>query len=64
MVQVRWRLCFCTPPCFIELGACLAGKGIEVVYGGGRFGLMGRMADSLLQNGGKITGIIPKFFTG
>lgn len=48
----------------IELGACLARKGIEVVFGGGRFGVMGKMADSLLQNGGKITGIIPKFFTG
>ena len=35
-----------------------------MVYGGSRFGLMGKMADSLIQEGGKITGIIPKFFTG
>ena len=47
----------------LGLGACLAKKQVSVVYGGSRFGLMGKMADSLLQNGGKITGIIPEFFT-
>lgn len=35
--------------------------GIEVVYGGGAIGLMGKLADTVLENGGKIKGIIPKF---
>jgi uncharacterized protein (TIGR00730 family) len=35
--------------------------GIEVVYGGGAIGLMGKLADTILENGGKIKGIIPKF---
>ena len=48
----------------IELGGYLASKKIAVVYGGSRFGIMGKMADSVLASGGKLTGIIPKFFTG
>jgi len=35
--------------------------GIEVVYGGGAIGLMGRLADTIIDNGGKIKGIMPKF---
>ena len=42
-----------------ELGACLAAAGIELVYGGGRVGLMGLLADATLAAGGKVTGIIP-----
>ena len=42
-----------------ELGARLAGAGIEVVFGGGRVGLMGLLADATLANGGRVTGIIP-----
>jgi uncharacterized protein (TIGR00730 family) len=34
---------------------------IEVVYGGGSIGLMGRLADTVLKEDGKITGVIPKF---
>jgi uncharacterized protein (TIGR00730 family) len=34
---------------------------IEVVYGGGAIGLMGKLADTVLDNGGKIKGIIPRF---
>ena len=34
---------------------------IEVVYGGGASGLMGKLADTILENGGKIKGIMPKF---
>ncbi len=34
---------------------------IEVVYGGGAVGLMGKLADTVLQHGGKITGVIPRF---
>jgi uncharacterized protein (TIGR00730 family) len=42
-----------------ELGARLAQAGIEVVYGGGRVGLMGLLADAALAAQGKVTGIIP-----
>jgi len=34
---------------------------IEVVYGGGASGLMGKLADTILAHGGKIKGIMPKF---
>jgi uncharacterized protein (TIGR00730 family) len=42
-----------------ELGACLAASGIELVFGGGKVGLMGLMADAALAKGGRVTGIIP-----
>ena len=42
-----------------ELGARLGAAGIELVYGGGRVGLMGLLADAALAAGGKVTGIIP-----
>lgn len=42
-----------------ELGRALATAGIEVVYGGGRVGLMGLLADAALTAGGRVVGIIP-----
>ncbi|ABQ69546.1 Rossman fold protein, TIGR00730 family [Rhizorhabdus wittichii DC-6] len=42
------------------LGAALAEAGIDLVYGGGRVGLMGMVADSVLAAGGRVTGVIPK----
>ena len=42
-----------------ELGAHLAMAGIGVVYGGGRVGLMGLLADAALAAGGVVTGVIP-----
>jgi uncharacterized protein (TIGR00730 family) len=42
-----------------ELGARLAEAGIEVVFGGGRVGLMGLLADAALARGGRVIGIIP-----
>ena len=42
-----------------ELGARLAEAGIELVFGGGRVGLMGLAADAALAKGGRVTGIIP-----
>src|SRR5437667_5486051 len=42
-----------------ELGVRLAAAGIELVYGGGRVGLMGLLADAALAAGGRVTGIIP-----
>ena len=45
------------------LGAELAGHGIGLVYGGGSLGLMGEVARSTLDAGGRVTGIIPSFLT-
>ena len=42
-----------------ELGMRLAAAGIEIVFGGGRVGLMGLVADAALAGGGRVTGIIP-----
>jgi uncharacterized protein (TIGR00730 family) len=44
-----------------ELGALLAISGMEVIYGGGGIGLMGKLADAVLANGGMVTGVIPQF---
>jgi uncharacterized protein (TIGR00730 family) len=41
------------------VGRTLAERGIGVVYGGGRLGLMGAIADSALEAGGEVIGIIP-----
>lgn len=50
-------------PCYREaaraLGVGLAARDIELVYGGGRNGLMGAVADAVLAGGGRATGIIP-----
>jgi uncharacterized protein (TIGR00730 family) len=43
-----------------SLGRLLANRGISLVYGGGRVGLMGRIADAVLAAGGKVTGVIPQ----
>jgi uncharacterized protein (TIGR00730 family) len=42
-----------------ELGTRLAAAGIGLVYGGGRVGLMGLLADAALASRGEVTGIIP-----
>lgn len=42
-----------------DLGRRLARAGIEIVFGGGRIGLMGRLADGALSCGGQVTGVIP-----
>lgn len=39
----------------------LARAGIGVVYGGGRVGLMGAVADAALEAGGEVIGVIPRF---
>lgn len=38
----------------------LAGRGIEIVYGGGAVGLMGALADTALEASGRVTGVIPQ----
>jgi len=44
-----------------DLGALIASYGLGLVYGGGRRGLMGRVADGAIESGGTVIGIIPKF---
>ncbi|HKI02712.1 MAG TPA: TIGR00730 family Rossman fold protein [Thermoanaerobaculia bacterium] len=43
-----------------DLGRALAERGVTVVYGGGRVGLMGVLADAALASGGAVTGVIPE----
>lgn len=43
------------------LGRALAEKGIELIYGGGKIGLMGAVADACLEAGGSVVGVIPRF---
>ena len=45
------------------MGQGLAQAGIRLVYGGGRMGLMGVVADAVLDAGGEVRGIIPEFLT-
>lgn len=47
-----------------ELGKTLAQRGIRVVFGGGSVGLMGILADAVLAEGGRITGIITHQLNG
>lgn len=42
-------------------GALLAGRGHGLVYGGGSVGLMGALAQAVLEAGGHVTGVIPRF---
>jgi hypothetical protein len=42
------------------VGRGLAGHGLGVVYGGGRVGLMGALADAALAAGGEVIGVIPR----
>ncbi|MCG8432579.1 MAG: TIGR00730 family Rossman fold protein, partial [Gammaproteobacteria bacterium] len=44
-----------------SLGSLLADRGIGLVYGGGRVGLMGAVADAALKKGGEVIGVIPEF---
>ncbi|MBW7914892.1 MAG: TIGR00730 family Rossman fold protein [Taibaiella sp.] len=44
-----------------ETGRMLAERGLHVIYGGAKIGLMGAVADGVLNNNGQITGVIPDF---
>lgn len=52
-------------PAYIHLahaaGALLARRGIRLVYGGGGVGMMGAVANGVLEQGGEVTGVIPHF---
>ncbi|MEN3930487.1 TIGR00730 family Rossman fold protein [Microvirga sp. W0021] len=43
------------------LGQKMANENIRLVYGGGKLGLMGIIATSVIENGGRVCGIIPEF---
>ena len=43
------------------LGRWIAENGHELVYGAGKVGMMGRLADTVLSGGGRVTGVIPAF---
>jgi uncharacterized protein (TIGR00730 family) len=43
-----------------EVGQLLCERGVELVYGGGRVGLMGAVADACLSRGGRVIGVIPQ----
>ena len=51
-------------PVYIEtaraIGRTFAERGIGLVYGGGRLGLMGAVADACLDAGGEVIGVIPE----
>lgn len=70
MATIRTICVYCgsgpgTDPVFVEaataLGREMAERGIGLVYGGGNVGLMGTVARSVLDHGGRVTGIIPDF---
>ncbi|HXW42789.1 MAG TPA: TIGR00730 family Rossman fold protein [Xanthobacteraceae bacterium] len=56
-----------TEPAFVEaaqkFGKILAENGVRLVYGGGSVGLMGALAEAVLDHGGELIGIIPEFLT-
>jgi len=70
MTRPRLRLCvYCGSrsghsPLMLQaarrLGAGLAARGLGLVYGGGRVGLMGAVADAVLAGGGEVIGVIPQ----
>ncbi len=45
----------------IELGEQMARRNLRLIYGGGNGGLMGTVANAVLENGGQVTGVIPNF---
>lgn len=46
------------------LGSAMVARNIDLVYGGGRLGLMGIIADTILQGGGNVYGVIPEMLRG
>ena len=44
-----------------DLGRGMVVRGVDLVFGGGRVGIMGELADTILEGGGNVTGVIPHF---
>jgi uncharacterized protein (TIGR00730 family) len=70
MSKIRSVCVYCgsgpgTDPAYVEaaerFGRELARNDIRLIYGGGRVGIMGAVSRAVLDNGGKVTGIIPEF---
>jgi uncharacterized protein (TIGR00730 family) len=57
-----------TPLCYqqatIELGRVIAKLGVTIVYGGAKVGLMGQLADAVLQAGGRVIGVMCRELRG
>lgn len=47
----------------VSVGRLLVERGVELVYGGGNVGLMGVLADAVLQSHGRVIGVIPESLT-
>ena len=47
--------------CAAKFGRLCANAGIKIIFGGGRIGLMGALADGALNEGGEVIGVIPHF---
>jgi len=45
-----------------EMGAVIAARGLQLVYGAGGTGLMGAVANGALENGGEVIGVLPEIF--
>lgn len=43
-----------------RLGALMAERGVALVYGGGHIGLMGALAEAVIEGGGRVIGVIPE----
>ena len=46
----------------VDMGTALVERGFRLIYGGGGTGMMGALADAVLENGGEVIGIIPTMF--
>ena len=44
----------------VQLGKLLAKHGVTLIYGGGNVGIMGKIADAVMEHGGTVTGVIPQ----
>ena len=69
MTKIKRLAVYCgsaqgTDPAFADMARALtremAARGIDLVYGGGRLGLMGIIADTMLEAGGNVYGVIPQ----
>lgn len=47
----------------VRLGRRMAAEGVTLVYGGGHLGLMGALAETVMESGGRVIGIIPEHLT-
>ena len=47
---------------FLDLGKVLVERKCRLIYGGSSAGLLGAVAQTVLDHGGEVTGVIPKFF--